>query len=113
MHFGLNRSIDGCDNGEKRRKFEEWKNARSVTNHGFKESIRRIVTLFLDSLRLTEKKYRMESLERESTRKYDALKKHKGLKGRRLIGKTLGFEKLVSNERRIGRKEIRRRTKDG
>lgn len=78
-----------------------------------KESMRRIVTLFLDSLRLNEKKYRMESLERGSTRKYDALKKHKGLKGRRLIGKTLGFEKLVSNERRIGRKEIRRRTKDG
>lgn len=71
------------------------------------------LSLFLDSLRLTEKKYRMESLERGSTRKYDALKKHKGLKGRRLIGKTLGFEKLVSNERRIGRKEIRRRTKDG
>lgn len=31
MHLGLNRSIDGCDNGEKRRKFEEWKNARSAS----------------------------------------------------------------------------------
>lgn len=28
MHFGLNRSIGGCDNGEKRRKFEEWKNSK-------------------------------------------------------------------------------------
>lgn len=28
MHLGLNRSIGGCDNGEKRRKFEEWKNSK-------------------------------------------------------------------------------------
>lgn len=104
--------MDRFDN-EKRREFvEKLKNSKKkkceivqlcLERMIFKKSIRRIVALFVDSLGSNE---RLKILNGKfgtiiETRSYDGLKKHEGLKGRRLIGKTQ-FEKFDLAERKGG-----------
>lgn len=104
--------MDRFDN-EKRREFvEKLKNSKKkkceivqlcLERMIFKKSIRRIVALFVDSLGSNE---RLEILNGKfgtiiETRSYDGLKKHEGLKGRRLMGKTR-FEKFDLAERKGG-----------
>ena len=104
--------MDRFDN-EKRREFvEKLKNSKKkkceivqlcLERMIFKKSIRRIVALFVDSLGSNE---RLKILNGKfgtiiETRSYDGLKKHEGLKGRRLMGKTR-FEKFDLAERKGG-----------